>query len=121
MKNKIGVLVMSYGTPESMEGIESYYTHIRRGNKPSEERLKELTDRYEAIVGGVFPLRENTDRQVRTPQDTLNADPRAIDLEFVCYQGLKHALHTSKMVLSKWCGTALRKRSALCWLLITPR
>lgn len=31
MKNKIGVLVMSYGTPESMEGIESYYTHIRRG------------------------------------------------------------------------------------------
>lgn len=91
MKNKIGVLVMSYGTPESMEGIESYYTHIRRGNKPSEEQLKELTDRYEAIVGGVFPLRENTDRQVRTLQDTLNADPRAIDLEFVCYQGLKHA------------------------------
>ncbi|RAR41721.1 ferrochelatase [Paenibacillus sp. MDMC362] len=91
MKNKIGVLVMSYGTPESMEGIESYYTHIRRGNKPLEEQLKELTDRYEAIVGGVFPLRENTDRQVRTLQDTLNADPRAIDLEFVCYQGLKHA------------------------------
>ncbi|MBT2762264.1 ferrochelatase [Paenibacillus sp. FSL W8-0187] len=91
MKNKIGVLVMSYGTPENMEGIESYYTHIRRGNKPSEEQLKELTDRYEAIVGGVFPLRENTDRQVRTLEDTLNADPRAIDLEFVCYQGLKHA------------------------------
>jgi len=91
MKNKIGVLVMSYGTPESMEGIKSYYTHIRRGNKPSEEQLKELTDRYEAIVGGVFPLRANTDRQVRSLQDTLNADPRAIDLEFVCYQGLKHA------------------------------
>lgn len=91
MKNRIGVLVMSYGTPESMEGIESYYTHIRRGNKPSEEQLKELTDRYEAIVGGVFPLRAHTDRQVRSLQDTLNADPRAIDLEFVCYQGLKHA------------------------------
>ncbi|MPY16874.1 ferrochelatase [Paenibacillus glucanolyticus] len=91
MKNKIGVLVMSYGTPENMEGIESYYTHIRRGNKPTEEQLKELTDRYEAIVGGVFPLRENTDRQVRTLQDTLNVDPRSADLEFVCYQGLKHA------------------------------
>jgi len=91
MKNKIGVLVMSYGTPESMEGIESYYTHIRRGNKPSEEQLRELTERYEAIVGGVFPLRENTDRQVRTLQDTLNVDPRATDVEFVCYQGLKHA------------------------------
>lgn len=91
MKTRIGVLVMSYGTPESMEGIESYYTHIRRGNKPSEEQLQELTERYEAIVGGVFPLRENTDRQVRTLQETLNVDPRAVDTEFVCYQGLKHA------------------------------
>ncbi|MGG1879793.1 ferrochelatase [Paenibacillus cisolokensis] len=91
MKSRIGVLVMSYGTPESMEGIESYYTHIRRGNKPSEEQLQELTERYEAIVGGVFPLRENTDRQVQTLQETLNVDPRAVDTEFVCYQGLKHA------------------------------
>lgn len=91
MSNKIGVLVMSYGTPESMEGIEEYYTHIRRGNKPSEEQLKELTDRYEAIVGGVFPLRENTDRQVRSLQDTLNRDKRSESVEFVCYQGLKHA------------------------------
>lgn len=91
MSNKIGVLVMSYGTPESMEGIEAYYTHIRRGNKPSEEQLKELTDRYEAIVGGVFPLRENTDRQVQTLEDTLNKDERAQNVEFVCYQGLKHA------------------------------
>lgn len=66
MKNKIGVLVMSYGTPESMEGIESYYTHIRRGNKPSEEQLRELTERYEAIVGGVFrSARIPTGRSVR--------------------------------------------------------
>lgn len=91
MNNKVGVLVMSYGTPESMEGIEAYYTHIRRGNKPSAEQLKELTDRYEAIVGGVFPLRENTNHQVSTLQETLNRDHRAEGTEFVCYQGLKHA------------------------------
>lgn len=91
MSNKVGVLVMSYGTPESMEGIEAYYTHIRHGNKPSEELLKELTERYEAIVGGVFPLRENTDHQVQTLQNTLNRDERAQNTEFVCYQGLKHA------------------------------
>ncbi|NMO95398.1 ferrochelatase [Paenibacillus lemnae] len=88
---KIGVLVMSYGTPQSMEDVEAYYTHIRRGNKPTEEQLKELTDRYDAIVGGVFPLRENTDRQVSTLQETLNRDSRAQGVEFVCYQGLKHA------------------------------
>ncbi|MGG4047258.1 ferrochelatase [Paenibacillus favisporus] len=91
MKNKVGVLVMSYGTPESMEGIEAYYTHIRRGHAPSPEQLKELADRYEAIVGGVFPLRENTNRQVASLQETLNRDSRHPDVEFVCYQGLKHA------------------------------
>ncbi|QSF46784.1 ferrochelatase [Paenibacillus tianjinensis] len=89
MTAKIGVLVMSYGTPESLEGVEAYYTHIRRGNAPSPEQLKELKDRYEAIVGGVFPLRENTDHQVEALQEMLNRSGG--DVEYVCYQGLKHA------------------------------
>lgn len=84
---KIGILVMSYGTPESLEDVEAYYTHIRRGNAPSAEQLKELKDRYEAIVGGVFPLRENTDRQVEALQAKLNSG----QIQYVCYQGLKHA------------------------------
>ena len=71
---KIGVLVMSYGTPESMDQIEAYYTHIRRGHPPTPEQLQELTERYEAIVGGVFPLRENTDRQVAALQAKLNRE-----------------------------------------------
>lgn len=90
-KRKIGVLVMSYGTPRSLEEIEPYYTHIRRGNPPSEEQLKELTDRYEAIVGGVFPLREHTNRQVEALQETLNRRTEGTEVEYVCYQGLKHA------------------------------
>ncbi|MEY9091462.1 ferrochelatase [Paenibacillus sp. RC84] len=88
-RKKVGVLVMSYGTPQSMEDIEAYYTHIRRGNKPSPEQLHELTSRYEAIVGGVFPLRENTDNQVAGLQNALASEHD--DVEFVCFQGLKHA------------------------------
>lgn len=91
MSNQVGVLVMSYGTPQSMEDIEAYYTHIRRGNKPSEEQLRELTERYEAIVGGVFPLREHTNNQVESLEKTLAQDERASGVEFRCYQGLKHA------------------------------
>lgn len=87
---KIGVLVMSYGTPQSLEQIEAYYTHIRRGRPPAPEQLEELTNRYKAIVGGVFPLRENTNRQVQHLEETLNASA-SNSLQFVCYQGLKHA------------------------------
>lgn len=85
---KLGVLVMSYGTPESMDDVEAYYTHIRRGHAPTPELLAELKGRYEAIVGGVFPLRENTNGQVAGLQDKLD---QLAPGRFVCYQGLKHA------------------------------
>jgi protoporphyrin/coproporphyrin ferrochelatase len=85
----VGVLVMSYGTPKSLDQIEAYYTHIRRGRAPSPEQLQELRDRYERIVGGFFPLRQNTDNQVASLQDTLTR--MYPEQRFVCYQGLKHA------------------------------
>ncbi|MFC5703807.1 ferrochelatase [Cohnella faecalis] len=87
--NRVGVLVMSYGTPESLEGVEAYYTHIRRGHPPTAEQLEDLTSRYRSIVGGVFPLRENTNRQVKALQATLNE--LSGEGRFVCYQGLKHS------------------------------
>jgi ferrochelatase len=87
-QEKIGVLVMSYGTPESLDQVEAYYTHIRRGNPPSPEQLNELTDRYAAIVGGFFPLRQNTDNQVAGVQTMLD---QLAPGKYVCYQGLKHA------------------------------
>jgi ferrochelatase len=86
---RIGVLVMSYGTPESLDQIEAYYTHIRRGNPPSREQLQDLQNRYEAIVGGFFPLRENTNKQVLALEQTLNEEHP--EHTFLCYQGLKHA------------------------------
>jgi len=85
----IGVLVMSYGTPESLDQVEAYYTHIRRGKPPTEEQLNDLVSRYEKIVGGFFPLRRNTDDQVAALQATL--DKAYPDAKYVCYQGLKHA------------------------------
>ncbi|XID95501.1 ferrochelatase [Paenibacillaceae bacterium WGS1546] len=88
-KKPVGVLVMSYGTPESMEGIEAYYTHIRRGHPPTAEQLEDLTSRYRTIVGGVFPLRENTNRQAEALQRKL--DELAGEGAYACYQGLKHA------------------------------
>ena len=39
------VLVMSYGTPERLEDVEAYYTHIRRGSPPPPELLDDLVER----------------------------------------------------------------------------
>jgi protoporphyrin/coproporphyrin ferrochelatase len=87
IKKKIGLLVMAYGTPRSEEEIEPYYTHIRRGRKPSPEALQDLTERYEAI-GGVSPLAKITEEQAFGLEKTLNGMYEGI--EFKSYIGLKH-------------------------------
>ncbi|AWC46828.1 ferrochelatase [Bacillus cytotoxicus] len=87
MKKKIGLLVMAYGTPESLEDVEAYYTHIRHGCKPSAEALEDLIMRYKAI-GGISPLAKITKEQAR--QLTASLNEKFTDYEFVCYLGLKH-------------------------------
>jgi ferrochelatase len=59
---KRGVLVMAYGTPERLEDVGRYYTHIRRGSPPPPDLLAELVSRYEA-VGGPTALNRITHAQ----------------------------------------------------------
>ena len=63
MTARTGVLVMAHGTPDTPEGIEPFYTRIRRGRPPTPAQLSELTRRYEAI-GGTSPLTARTVAQV---------------------------------------------------------
>ncbi|MFZ4451873.1 ferrochelatase [Salibacterium aidingense] len=87
MSKKIGLLVMAYGTPRSLDEVEPYYTHIRHGRKPSEEALQDLISRYEAI-GGVSPLAKITNEQGQSLQERLNE--RSGEAVFQWYLGLKH-------------------------------
>ncbi|TSB45774.1 ferrochelatase [Alkalicoccobacillus porphyridii] len=87
VKKKLGILVMAYGTPRSKEDVEPYYTHIRRGRKPSEEALTDLMDRYEAI-GGLSPLARITEQQAKGLEDLLNEMLEDYDVK--AYLGLKH-------------------------------
>src|SRR5690625_2636490 len=70
-KEKVGLLVMAYGTPYKEEDIERYYTHIRHGRKPSPEALQDLTERYQAI-GGISPLARITEEQAKAIEEKLN-------------------------------------------------
>ena len=79
----IGVVVMAYGTPSSLDDLEAYYTHIRRGRPPTAEQLDDLRARYDAI-GGVSPLRRITEAQ----RDRIAA---ALGDGFSVTLGYKHA------------------------------
>ena len=86
-KKTMGLLVMAYGTPYKEDDLERYYTHIRKGRKPSPEALEDLRERYNAI-GGISPLARITDEQAEALQSKLNE--MQDDIEFKLYIGLKH-------------------------------
>lgn len=90
VQSTIGVLLMAYGTPAHLDEVEAYYTHIRRGRKPSPEQLQDLIDRYKAI-GGLSPLQEITRRQAQLLEQHLNSRSGADGKRYVVYLGMKHS------------------------------
>jgi protoporphyrin/coproporphyrin ferrochelatase len=59
----IGVLVMAYGGPNSLEELPGYLADIRTGRPTTPEVLEEITENYRRI-GGKSPLLEITRQQV---------------------------------------------------------
>jgi len=78
----IGVLVMAYGGPESLEEIPGYLADIRAGRPTPRAVLEEITENYRTI-GGRSPLLEISRRQVGALADELGAAYR-------CYLGMRH-------------------------------
>lgn len=65
------VLLMAYGTPERLEDVAAYYTHIRRGSVPPPDLLGELVERYRA-VGGPTALNRITRAQAEALEAELD-------------------------------------------------
>jgi protoporphyrin/coproporphyrin ferrochelatase len=79
------VLLMAYGTPDRLEDVADYFTHIRGGRRPTPEAVDNLTQRYVAI-GGATPLRTITE----TVRDRLRAELAADGLGHDVYIGMRH-------------------------------
>ena len=78
----IGVLVMAYGGPGSLDEIPGYLADIRHGRPTPRAVLEEITENYRAI-GGSSPLLAVSQRQV----DALAAE---LGPDYRCYLGMRH-------------------------------
>jgi protoporphyrin/coproporphyrin ferrochelatase len=78
----IGVLVMAYGGPASLEEIPGYLADIRHGRPTPRAVVEEITENYRAI-GGSSPLLAVSQRQV----DALAAE---LGDGFRCFLGMRH-------------------------------
>ncbi|MGH2514793.1 MAG: ferrochelatase [Ktedonobacterales bacterium] len=83
----IGVLLMAYGTPNTPEEIEPYYTDVRGGRPPTPELLAQLQARYQQ-VGGRTPLLDITRAQAKRLEVRLNDDEPGRYSKV--YVGMKH-------------------------------
>ncbi len=109
----IGVLVMAHGTPDTPEGIEAFYTAIRRGRPPTPELLDELVGRY-AAIGGTSPLTERTRAQVDALATALDRDgPGRFEVRF----GAKHVRPTIEEALAELAAAGV---SRVVGIVLTP-
>lgn len=84
-RSRQAVVLMAYGSIETLDQVPAYYTHIRGGRPPSPELLEELTERYRAI-GGTSPLSGHTERQ----RAAVEAALRERGLDVPVHAGMKH-------------------------------
>ncbi len=109
-KEKVGLLVMAYGTPYQLSDIKRYYTHIRRGHEPSEAELEDLVEKYKAI-GGVSPFAKITEAQAEALEAHLNEVQSKY--EFKMYIGLRHIEPFIEEAVQKMAEDGIKKAATI--------
>ncbi|MBY0497722.1 MAG: ferrochelatase [Cyanobacteria bacterium] len=79
----IGLLVMAYGGPQSLDDLPGYLADIRRGRPTTRAVLDEIAHNYRSI-GGTSPLLSRTRQQVSALAGRLGTG------RFECYLGMRH-------------------------------
>jgi ferrochelatase len=82
----VAVLLMAYGSPNSLEDVGPYYRSIRGGRTPTAEEVDDLTDRYRR-VGGHTGLTEITHRIASALEERLWS---VGDATYSVHVGMKH-------------------------------
>ncbi|MGA2477294.1 MAG: ferrochelatase [Spirochaetia bacterium] len=83
MSSPVGVLLMAYGGPDSLQDVPGYLADIRAGRPTPRAVVREITDHYRQI-GGSSPLRAHSERQLAALSARL--DPA----RFRCWLGMRH-------------------------------
>lgn len=81
----IGVLVMAYGGPDSLDDVGPYLLDVRGGRETPAAMVEEIRERY-AHIGGRSPIRERTDAQATALARLLDADGQ----RFAVAVGMRH-------------------------------
>ncbi len=82
---KKAVLILAYGSPENVDGMECYLSDIRGGRPMSQEFIDEFKYRY-TLIGGKSPLTELTYEQAKG----VSAELQRRGYDWPVYVGMRH-------------------------------
>ncbi len=69
----IAILLLAFGSPDSIESIEPFITNVMGGRKPSPNQLQKIKERY-LMIGGRSPLLDITKKQAEALERILKSD-----------------------------------------------
>ena len=81
----IGLLVMAYGGPNTIDEVEPYLLDVRGFRPTAPEIIHEVRERYREI-GGHSPILEQTQAQATALESALNTNGQ----EFKAFVGMRH-------------------------------
>ncbi len=85
----LAVLMMAYGSPDSLDEMEAYLLDVRGGRPTPPSLIEEIQHRY-ALIGGRSPLLAQTRKQAAALQAVLNSRVPADHPGFRTYVGMRH-------------------------------
>jgi len=85
MDKRLAVLLMAYGSPNSLDEVGEYLRQVRGGRLPTPDEVERLKDRYQQ-VGGQTPLLKITLAQAKALEEKLHSEQHNSRV----YVGMKH-------------------------------
>jgi len=85
----IGILLMAYGSPDSLDQMEDYLLDVRGGRPTTPALVEEIKHRY-AQIGGRSPLLDLTRKQAAALEEELQRRDGEGNSRFRTYVGMRH-------------------------------
>lgn len=104
----VGVLLMAYGGPSSLDEVEPYLLDVRNGRPPSPTLVAEVRERYR-LIGGRSPLLDLTWQQAAALERALNAQGG----RFRVAVGMRHWHPYIKETLAQIAAEGIRRLVAI--------
>jgi ferrochelatase len=86
---RVAVLLMAYGGPNSLDDLPAYLADVRHGRPYTPELLTDLTERYRAI-GGRSPILEHTRAEAQGVERVLRTFEEEDAVRYRVYVAMRH-------------------------------